>query len=538
MQTLIANYKGFLSGCTDVLASIEGSKKMRENLGAISSNIDKTELIVPVVGGFSAGKSTIINSFLGQNILPTAITAETALATELRYNETSFYQAIKDSGEVVKFEINESEQIKQRANEFSYLRLYLNNEKLREILPLVLVDMPGFDAPIELHNKAILRYLSEGKYFIVLTSVMDGNLVKSITDELINMNNIGKGFSFCVSKSDLRPKSDVDAVCARIKEQLELLLDFHGEITAIDNESGAKLGEILKQIDSKELFKKIFLDEIKRNEVDAISFLDTKIATLKSSKDEIKNAIDELKNKILDLQNRGEQSIKLPSISNISSNIIASVINEISSNSDYLSQVAINNQSNLQTEVNSIVKNTLLREVRENLQEFGKSLIEDFKLDIKDLNLSNFAIGDDWLKNVIDTILATIETAIISIPTMTPQGGIFKIVAQILQTIISYFVNLFIKDRKADRVKEAIEGQIIPEIRAKLSSEVPIILQEKINEIVHIVSDGFKQKLQQKIDEISASLQKENINLDDINAKISVLQDAKTQIINLSQKYL
>lgn len=538
MQTLIANYKGFLSGCADILASIEGSKKMRENLGAISSNIDKTELIVPVVGGFSAGKSTIINSFLGQNILPTAITAETALATELRYNETSFYQAIKDSGEVVKFEINESEQIKQRANEFSYLRLYLNNEKLREILPLVLVDMPGFDAPIELHNKAILRYLSEGKYFIVLTSVMDGNLVKSITDELINMNNIGKGFSFCVSKSDLRPKSDVDAVCARIKEQLELLLDFHGEITAIDNESGAKLGEILKQIDSKELFKKIFLDEIKRNEADATSFLDTKIATLKSSKDEIKNAIDELKNKILDLQNRGEQSIKLPSISNISSNIIASVINEISSNSDYLSQVAINNQSNLQTEVNSIVKNTLLREVRENLQEFGKSLIEDFKLDIKDLNLSNFAIGDDWLKNVIDTILATIETAIISIPTMSPQGGIFKIVAQILKTIISYFVNLFIKDRKADRVKEAIEGQIIPEIRAKLSSEVPIILQEKINEIVHIVSDGFKQKLQQKIDQISASLQKENTNLDDINAKISVLQDAKTQIINLSQKYL
>ena len=33
----------------DVLASIEGSEKMRENLGAISSNIDKTELIVPVV---------------------------------------------------------------------------------------------------------------------------------------------------------------------------------------------------------------------------------------------------------------------------------------------------------------------------------------------------------------------------------------------------------------------------------------------------------------------------------------------------------
>ena len=57
------------------------------------------------------------------------------------------------------------------------------------------------------------------------------------------------------------------------------------------------------------------------------------------------------------------------------------------------------------------------------------------------------------------------------------------------------------KIEKADRVKEAIEGQIIPEIRAIIKTKCRSILQEKINEIVHIVSDGFKQKLQQKIDE-------------------------------------
>ena len=46
--------------------------------------INNTELIVPVVGGFSAGKSTLINQFLGENILSTALTPETALATDIK----------------------------------------------------------------------------------------------------------------------------------------------------------------------------------------------------------------------------------------------------------------------------------------------------------------------------------------------------------------------------------------------------------------------------------------------------------------------
>ncbi|GAA7008097.1 hypothetical protein ID0154_07670 [Helicobacter pylori] len=38
------------------------------------------------MGNFSAGKSTLLNRFLGKNVLPTAITPETSLATELHYS--------------------------------------------------------------------------------------------------------------------------------------------------------------------------------------------------------------------------------------------------------------------------------------------------------------------------------------------------------------------------------------------------------------------------------------------------------------------
>ena len=50
---------------------------------AVQKNVAVTQLLVPVIGQFSAGKSTMINTMLGSNLLPTGITPETSLATEM-----------------------------------------------------------------------------------------------------------------------------------------------------------------------------------------------------------------------------------------------------------------------------------------------------------------------------------------------------------------------------------------------------------------------------------------------------------------------
>ena len=65
---------------------------------------------------------------------------------------------------------------------------------------MVLVDMPGFDAPIENHNQAILNYLERGVFFVFLTSIEDGNITLSMKREIDNLQQIGKGFAFCISK--------------------------------------------------------------------------------------------------------------------------------------------------------------------------------------------------------------------------------------------------------------------------------------------------------------------------------------------------
>ena len=89
---LIATREQFINYLEQV-KSVTTSVQLADNsLAALIHNIKQAELIVPVVGGFSAGKSTLINSFLGCDLLPTAITPETALATELRYSTTTLKQ--------------------------------------------------------------------------------------------------------------------------------------------------------------------------------------------------------------------------------------------------------------------------------------------------------------------------------------------------------------------------------------------------------------------------------------------------------------
>ena len=57
------------------------------------TRIENAELITPVIGAFSAGKSTLLNSFLQKDYLAVDITPETALATELRYCEEEYIEA-------------------------------------------------------------------------------------------------------------------------------------------------------------------------------------------------------------------------------------------------------------------------------------------------------------------------------------------------------------------------------------------------------------------------------------------------------------
>ncbi len=183
--------KDLVDWCENVSGAIkpaELSVAATGKLPELRRSVEQQELLVPVVGAFSSGKSTLINKIIGDNVLPTAITPETSLATELRYSTDQRIEAVKEDGGVVRFDISEIKKVTDAAGDFSFARLYIDSERVKELEPLVLVDMPGFDSPLDAHNKAIMAYVDRGSHYIVLASVQEGTVTKSLLRRIREIN--------------------------------------------------------------------------------------------------------------------------------------------------------------------------------------------------------------------------------------------------------------------------------------------------------------------------------------------------------------
>ena len=527
----------------------------------LMKKIDTTELIVPVVGGFSAGKSTLINHFLGNEILSTNLTPETTLATELRYDTKNYIQAIKSDESFDIFELNQSSEIKDNASKYKYLKLYLNNNKLKLIEPLVLVDMPGFDSPLELHNHAILNYLNKGIYFVVLTSIEDGNITKSTLRELENMTEFGKDFSFCLSKANLRSETDVREVQDKINSQLKDSFDFDKKVIPLYQNGGNELEKILTSINVEELFERIFKHDLKYNYLEIESSINTIISTLKVSKEEVNNALIELKNSIKKIISKKETMID-EAQSKYSSNSVDSIVDAVSrellTNQDSLVQLAISNKEGFSRELNDIVKNTMIYQVKSKLNEASDDIIKDFSIEIRDIgnSLSSFNLGDKWVNTISESTTNLLRNAQNGLNTLIESrkkenqdnGKVYKsitatlaitseiihpaleVVILFLPEIIAFFSAKSQEAKMKQEMYIKLSSEIIPSIKTKIRGELPILFNSQINKIIEVISDKLEEQLQQKEIEISKAQEEKQNDIKEIEIKLIKLEETKQKI--------
>lgn len=530
-------------------------------LSEIQGNITDAELIVPVVGGFSAGKSTLLNSFLGNEILPTAVTPETALATELRYSDSNYIEAVTASGAVERHQLADFARLKDNAQNFKNLRVYLNNENLKAIQPLVLVDMPGFDAPIENHNQAILNYLERGVFFVFLTSIEDGNITLSMKREIDNLQQIGKGFAFCISKTNLRAPDDVKAVQQKIAEQLEDDFDYTGQIALLDMDGGNNLKNILTAVNPDELFKLLFIDELRENYTGLIQSINVKISTFKSDRKEIEETLSALQNSLQGIEakkqsaiNDVEQRYSRDSVSVINQAVTSAILQQ----KMRLVDLAINNQGAFERELNDITKNALLSAVQTRFRAISQDLIEEMGNGINaqlatlpDGSLGGITMdvlansGADAFGKVANTALKSISKAImVNVTSATVKallGGVFGIVGAVL-LFLPEIISLFAKGEKErkqrEQVEQAIINNVIPQIQQKLNTVLPDLMNQNITALINQVSEQFEEQLQQKRNEIEAAEAEKAAKAAELESTISELESGKQQLTTAANRYL
>ncbi|WP_218668373.1 hypothetical protein, partial [Rodentibacter trehalosifermentans] len=95
--------------------------------------------------------------------------------------------------------------------------------------------MPGFDSPLQGHNKAIHTYLNKQANFVILINAEDGTVVSSLSKEIKALQEFGKGLTFCLSKTNLRPISQIKEIQENISEYLLDEFDYEKEIILLDH---------------------------------------------------------------------------------------------------------------------------------------------------------------------------------------------------------------------------------------------------------------------------------------------------------------
>lgn len=567
--------KDFLEYIKEVKNIISPLEIPDNGLSDIQGQIEHVELIVPVVGGFSAGKSTLINSFLGTEILPTAVTPETALATELRYSETDYIEAVTESGSIERHEISEFGSLKDNAQNFTNLRLFLNNDKLKVIQPLVLVDMPGFDAPIENHNRAILTYLERGVFFVFLTSVDDGNITLSMKREIENLERFSKGFAFCISKTNLRAPDDVAAVKEKIADQLVDYFDYEGEIALLDMDGGENLNKILQTIDPEELFSSLFLDTLRDNNVALTQSINLKTATLKKDGREAEDTVSALQDALnkLDAQKNNALSEIEHRYSGSRINAIAEkVAQALLMKKAHLVELAMQNQHAFANELNELVKNSLLSQVQSSFQDVGAQIVRDFDSEMR-MALSGAGssslLDDNMISRIADSTERLLGSFVSGLSNMSAgmnervrgdNGGsigalyrtaatilglttsvvspILEVVIVFLPDIIRYFSKGAQERKMREQIEQKITGEIIPDVKAKIRESLPRVFNEQVERLIMQISHQFEGQLQQKRDEIKAAEAEKAAKAAELEEVLAGLEEGRRKLNEAAQQYL
>ena len=530
----------------------------------------ETELVVPVIGAFSAGKSSLLNALMGNEILPVGIAPETELATELRYSSESYLLAIKSDGVQERLPVEALSSINRRSSEFSHLRLYLDSEALKAIAPLVLVDMPGFGSSLENHNKAISYYLPRGVHFVVLTSIEDGNITQSMLRKLDELKTYNTDFTFLLSKCNLRAADQVDEVRAYIDDQLSVYFGEHCTSVAVGNRGGEELTRALTALQPDALFSRLFIDILKDQNFDVLAQINLALSMLKKDKAESEQAarsLDQALASLLEQRKEVESDLKERYSGKMLDRCLRGVDNALNDSLEELVSLGMGrNQQTLSTAISDIIRSSLASNIKSEVQEISSNMVDRIasNLSATSNQMSTLDISSNWSEELSNKVKFSLErtTEMLSDwsarlsnrPEADKDSGAMlyrglstvlavttAVVNPLLELVIIFLpeiIKMFNGGNEREKFRQKLTGEVFPNIKAELRGKIPAIIDEQLNAMLKKISEGFEEQINKQKHVVDTIAQENLLREAEISEKTAVLEGLSLSVKNTANEYL
>ena len=187
-----------------------------------------TEILVPFIGGFSSGKSSLINTLLGEVLLSTEITPETALPIELRAGKGKQFKACWPDGR--KEKLSQEDLLEADFSELAAADGWVQATlpHLRDWPQLVVVDLPGWSSGQSEHERHLDQYLwrlakdhlDKNTLFVVAVGADEGTLRDSVRERLAALDFGNAAYLLVLTKADKRTADDLEHVKNHVTEAI------------------------------------------------------------------------------------------------------------------------------------------------------------------------------------------------------------------------------------------------------------------------------------------------------------------------------
>lgn len=182
---------------------------------------ENCELILPLVGEFSAGKTTLINSLTDAKQLETATKPTTATIFEIHFGSDNCYAEVYDE-QGGKVRVDDISSLK---NEKLGDSLVVNVFDTSTLIPsnIVLVDTPGLSSEDPRHRQTLIDFLPNADGILLVVDV-NQQITRSLTD-FINMMNMAQRPVFLVlTKCDTKAATELESAKQYIADNSKLPL--------------------------------------------------------------------------------------------------------------------------------------------------------------------------------------------------------------------------------------------------------------------------------------------------------------------------
>lgn len=533
------------------------SNDIKIEVNKLQTEIEKFKIKIPLVGGFNAGKSSLINKFLGEKILAEEITPETAIASEIKYGPTMIVAHGMD-GTTKKYPINEIKNL--NAKEFKYIEIFLDNEKLKNLgEDVVIVDMPGFDSRIEDHNKAILQYLDNGVAFVLVMDCEDGCLKSSLLTFLYELSSYQLNFGVVVNKVDKKIPSEIDSIVETVKKTVvPIHSNAYIETCSIFNDDTVhKFETIIKSFDKEEIFKKYFQEGLLNICSRIISGLNILVKNSDVDVDDINKKINNIETKILELDKsvkREEVIITNKLHTETKENILNDIRLCLSNNSSVLASAILEGEYAFTSKLNELLRPVLINATSNNLEPLFNGLIGNISEQMNDLTeiaqeiqgkISDGVSAINGIKKSLDVIKDNedlfnklekyykIATGGLAIMTSVVAPWL-ELIIVFLPDILKLF-GVISGNSKHEKMKIKVENEIIPQVVDKLRPEVEKSLEVIKNDFMKELIGDIENKKMDLENSLNQAIKMKEMKTEEFDNKIEQIKNDIEQLIKVTE---